>query len=54
MKTKTKTIIVTDFDPVKMMRDIRDQLKQEIMGMTFEQEQKYLKQLLTKGNHATL
>ena len=42
MKTKTKTknkkTSTEDFDPVKMMRDIRDKLTQEILGMTFEQE----------------
>lgn len=53
MKTKTKTknkkTSTEDFDPVKMMRDIRDKLTQEILGMTFEQEKAYLKKLLAKG-----
>ena len=52
MKTKTKkktTVSLTDFDPVKMMRDIRDVLTQEIIGMTYEQEKAYLKKLLAKG-----
>ena len=48
-KTKSKKIITEDFDPVKMMRDIRDKLTQEIMGMTYEQEKAYLKKLLAKG-----
>ena len=52
MKTKTKkksTIVTTDFDPVKMMRDIRDKLTEEIMGMTYDQEKAYLKKLIDKG-----
>lgn len=51
MKTliKKKKAIVEDFDPVKMMRDIRDKLTQEITGMTYEQEKEYLKKLLAKG-----
>jgi hypothetical protein len=48
-KKKSKKISTEDFDPVKMMRDIRDQLDQEITGMTFEQEKAYLKKLLTKA-----
>jgi len=52
MKTKTKKkktkTLTEDFDPVKMMRDIRDKLTQEIMGMTHEQEKEYLKKLLAK------
>ena len=51
MKTKTKKekTLVVDFDPVKMMRDIRDKLTQEIIGMTHEQEKAYLKKLIAKG-----
>jgi hypothetical protein len=52
MKTQTKkkkAPVTTDFDPVKMMRDIRDRLTQEIIGMTYEQEKAYLKKLLAKG-----
>ncbi len=48
-KTKRKKIVVEDFDPVKMMRDIRDKLTLEIMGMTYEQEKEYLKNLIAKG-----
>ena len=51
MKTQTKKnmVEVIDFDPVKMMRDIRDKLTKEIAGMTYEQEKEYLKKLLAKG-----
>ena len=52
MKTQTKkksNIVITDFDPVKMMRDIRDKLTEEIIGMTYDQEKAYLKKLLAKG-----
>ena len=37
-----------DFDAVKMMREIRDQLSREIMNMTYEEEKAYLKKLLAK------
>ena len=51
MKTqpKKKKVITKDFDPVKMMRDIRDKLTLEIADMTYEQEKAYLKKLITKG-----
>jgi arginine decarboxylase-like protein len=48
-QTKKKMVEVIDFDPVKMMRDIRDKLTKEIAGMTYEQEKEYLKKLLAKG-----
>ena len=48
-KIKNKKNVAEDFDPVKMMRDIRDKLTQEIIGMTYEQEKAYLKKLLAKG-----
>ena len=48
-KTKNKKTLIEDFDPVKMMRDIREKLTQEIIGMTYEQEKEYLKKLLAKG-----
>ena len=57
MKTKTKkkyTIVTTDFDPVKMMRDIRDKLTEEILGMTYDQEKAYLKKLIAKGQCGAL
>ena len=37
-----------DFDAVKMLREIRDQLSREIMNMTYEEEKAYLKKLLAK------
>ncbi len=37
-----------DFDAVKTMRGIRDQLSKEIMNMTFAEEKAYLKKLLAK------
>lgn len=52
MKTQAKKKskqLTTDFDPVKMMRDIRNKMTAEIMGMTYEQEKAYLKKLLSKG-----
>ena len=36
------------FDAVKMMREIRDQLSREIMHMSHEEEKAYLKKLLAK------
>ena len=49
-ENKKKSIkITTDFDPVKMMRDIRDRMTEEIVGMTYEQEKEYIKKLLAKG-----
>jgi len=41
-----KTTIKTDL--VKKMRDIRDKLSLEIMDMTFEQEQEYIKNQLSE------
>ena len=41
-----KTTIKTDF--VKKMRDIREKLSLEIMDMTFEQEQEYIKNQLSE------
>ena len=37
-----------DFDAVKMMREIRDQVSREIMNMTYEEEKAYLKKHLEK------
>jgi len=48
-QTKEKKGLVKDFDPVKMMRDIRDKLSLEIKDMTHEQEKAYLKKLLSKS-----
>ena len=54
MKPKTKQTlkkrIIEDFDPVKMMRDIRSKLAKKIEGMTFEQENLYLTKLLVGQN----
>jgi len=47
-QTKKKKTAKKKFDAVKMMREIRDKLTQEIMGMTYEQEKEYLRKLLTK------
>lgn len=47
MKTKV-TKKDKDFDAVKTMREIRDQLSKEIMNMTFAEEKAYLKKLLKK------
>ena len=51
MKTLTvkKKIVLKDFDPVKMMRDIRDKLTMEIKDMSHEQEKAYIKKLISKG-----
>ena len=38
-----------DFDAVKMMREIRDQLSREIMNMTHAEERAYLKKLIAEG-----
>jgi hypothetical protein len=46
---KTKTIKKEkEFDAVKTMREIRDQLSKEIMNMTFAEEKAYLRKLLAK------
>ena len=46
--SKTKTITKENFDAVKTMREIRDQISKEIMNMTFAEEKAYLKKLLSK------
>ncbi len=38
-----------DFDAVKMMREIRDQLSREMMNMTHDQQKAYIKKLLEQG-----
>jgi len=46
---KTKSIKKEkNFDAVKTMREIRDQLSKEIMNMTFAEEKAYLRKLLAK------
>ena len=42
-----------NFDAVKTMREIRDQLSKEIMNMTFAEEKAYLKKLLAKKTIST-
>ena len=48
MEKKTKKP-VKKFDAIKVMREIRDKLSQEIMDMTYEQQRAYLDKLLAKG-----
>lgn len=48
MKTTAKKKKEKDFDAVKMMRDIRDQLSREIMNMTHAEQKAYLKKLVDK------
>ena len=45
MKTKIKKTI-ENFDAIKTMREIRDQMSLEIMNMTYEEERSYLDKLL--------
>ena len=35
-----------DFDSVKMMREIRDELSKKFLKMTFEEQKKYIKKNL--------
>jgi hypothetical protein len=44
-KKKEKT-----FDAVKMMREIRDSIRQDTQNMTFEQLKAYINKKLTKNN----
>lgn len=37
-----------DFDAVKMMREIRDQLSREVMNMTHAEEMAYIKKMTGK------
>ena len=46
--SKANPIPTENFDAVKTMREIRDQLSKEIMNMTFAEEKAYLKKLLSK------
>ncbi len=45
MKTKKEK----NFDTVKMMRKIRDQISKETMHMSFEKLKKYMKERLQKS-----
>ena len=40
------------FDAVQMMRSIRDRISEEIKGMTFEQEQAYIREGLRDASSA--
>ena len=44
------------FDAVRMMRLIRDEISKQIKGMTFEQEQRYIRKRLYEesAGHALL
>lgn len=38
-----------NIDAVRMMREIRDQLSREFAGMTFEEQQKFIRENLRTG-----
>ena len=40
------------FDAVQMMRSIRDRISEEIKGMTFEEEQAYIREGLRDASSA--
>jgi hypothetical protein len=50
MKTNGKE---KEFDAVKMMRDIRDEMDRKIANMTFAEEKAYLEKLLTNNSQST-
>ncbi len=52
MEQKTRTT-EKKFDAIKVMREIRDKVSQEIMNMTYEQERIYLDKILAKGKLQT-
>lgn len=45
-------MIEKKFDAVQMMRSIRDRISDEIDGMTFEEEQTYIKRHLRDASNA--
>ena len=45
MKAKKK------FDAVKMMREIRDRLSKEMMGMSFQEQKEYIRKQLSSDRH---
>lgn len=47
METNKK---IKQFDAVKMMRDIRDQISSETQNMTFEELKAYIKKRLADNN----
>lgn len=38
-----------EFDAVKTMREIRDEISREIQGMSFEQQREYMEKSLKAG-----
>ena len=44
--------IEKEFDAVQMMRSIRDRISDEIDGMTFNEEQTYIKRRLRDASNA--
>ncbi len=38
-----------DFDSVRLMRELRDQISRDIEGMTFEQEKAYIRERLEQA-----
>ncbi len=48
MKTKIKKKD-KNFDAIKTMREIRDQISIEIVNMTYEEERSYLNKILKKS-----
>ncbi len=53
MEKKNK-ISESDFDAIKVMREIREAISLEIMNMTFEEERAYLDKLLSTEQKAKL
>lgn len=41
------------FDAIKIMREIRDKISQEILNMTLDEEKAYLKKLIADGKLKT-
>lgn len=41
-----------EFDAVKMVREIRNQMAEETMNMTYEEKRNYLDKLLKRGKYA--
>ena len=46
---KTIKINETNFDSIKVMRQIRDDISKEIMNMSYDEEKEYLDELLAKN-----
>ena len=43
-----------EFDSVKMMREIRDELSKKFMTMTFEEQKKYIQEQLNSKDKTKL